>query len=259
MSLADTQRRLRRAVVEGRCDDGLPPLVGGLDPRARLAIHQRHYQASLMKALRTRFSATEWLIGSAPLIDAARSFVRERPPAAPCIAEYGAEFPGWLAAEPVARRAPFLREFAELDWQLGRVSTETDRDPLPFAALQRLSPHALTEARLRLQSGLHYLRSPWPVDEVMALYVTGTEPGQEPLRPAEVRLEVRGARGSFSFTRLDEGDFQFRSAIERGSTLGAAAALAMEADDQFDPGRALAALFTVGLPIAIAPAEGDRR
>jgi hypothetical protein len=259
VSLADAQRSLRQAVVEGRCLEGLPPLVGGRYPHARLAIHQRHYQASLVSALRSRFSATEWLIGSPPLIEAARGFVREHPPAAPCIAEYGAAFPAWLTAAPIARRVPFLGDFAELDWQLGRVSTETDRSPLPFDALKRLPPDALTDVALRLQTGLHYLRSPWPVDEVMTLYVTQTEPGQEPLQPAAVRLEVRGARGSFRCTRLDEGEFQFRSALHRGDTLGAAAARAMEADEQFDPGRALAALFTVALPVAVAPAEGDGR
>jgi len=57
-SLAETQLWIRRAVVDGDTA-GIPPqLIGGRDPRRRLAIHQRHYRSSLVAAIRTKFPAT---------------------------------------------------------------------------------------------------------------------------------------------------------------------------------------------------------
>jgi len=258
VSLAETQRNIREAVVDGGGADLAARLVGGVEPLARLAIHQRHYKSSLVSALLSRFSATEWLIGSPTLIAAAEHFVRHRPPMAPCIAEYGAAFPDWLAELGIARRVPFLGEFAMLDWQLGRVSNEVECRPLSVDALNRATPETLGDVTVRFQPGVHYLGSAWPIDEVMRLFVTETEPGAEPMAPADVRLEVRGARGAFRLPRLDPADFEFRAALHAGTTLAVAASHAMDVDERFDPGRALAALFSAGLAVALSPAHGDR-
>ena len=96
-SLADTQIRLRSALVEGDASAIAPMLVGGRDPLKRLGIHVRHYETSLVEALTRRFPALVWLVGRAPVDAAAREFVHRHPPTAPCIAEYGEEFPAFLA------------------------------------------------------------------------------------------------------------------------------------------------------------------
>ena len=96
LSLAETQLWIRRAVVDGDTA-GIPPqLIGGRNPRRRLAIHQRHYRSSLVAAIRTKFPATAWLLGMPFLDEAAQEFVRQHPPATPCIAEYGEEFPAFF-------------------------------------------------------------------------------------------------------------------------------------------------------------------
>ena len=82
----------------GEAETVAPLLVGGNDPRKRLAIHHRHYETSLVTALLDRFPATIWLVGSTFVTETARQFVRRRPPSRPCIAEYGEEFPAFLSA-----------------------------------------------------------------------------------------------------------------------------------------------------------------
>src|SRR6516225_6928728 len=78
-SLTETQLWIRRAVVDGDTA-GIPPqLIGGRDPRRRLAIHQRHYRSSLVAAIRTKFPATAWLLGMPFLDEAAQEFVRRHP------------------------------------------------------------------------------------------------------------------------------------------------------------------------------------
>jgi hypothetical protein len=51
-------------------------------------------------------------------------------------------------------------------------------------------------------------------------------------------------------TRLDTGSFAFRRAILGGAPVGAAAEGALAADEAFDPGHGLTALFNVGLVTA---------
>ena len=117
-ALADVQAAVRDAIVRGDWRALAPMLVGGTHPEHRLAIHRRHYTASLTRALLDRFPATVWLVGSELVTDAATSFVREQPPSKPCLAEYGESFPHHLGAHPAAASVPYLSQFAELEWHL---------------------------------------------------------------------------------------------------------------------------------------------
>ena len=74
-ALADAQRRLRAAVIENDSRGVVTSLCGARFTERRLAIHQRHYHASLTRALLERFPATVWLVGSPLVADAAASFV----------------------------------------------------------------------------------------------------------------------------------------------------------------------------------------
>jgi hypothetical protein len=257
-SLADTQLSLRRAVVTGDPTGVVPLLVGGRDPEKRLAIHQRHYETSLVTALLDKFPATVWLAGSPFVSEAARHFVYEHPPHAPCIAEYGAEFPEFLSIRPAADRLPYLRAFAELEWRLGQVAVAIGRPSVALEQFSQIDIDVLTDAALILQPGLHYLHASWPVDDVMKLYLTDTAPDRFALAPADVWIEVRGARGEFRINRLDAGEFIFRNAVHEGRVIGDAAECALDANAGFDPGGALARLVAEGLVTAIIRgANGD--
>src|SRR5690349_20038490 len=97
-SLLEIQRRMHNAIVaDGAPRTLLPLLAGGRDPQARLAIHRHHYRASLTRALLDTFPAVTWLVGERFATAAAQAFTREFPPSAPCIAEYGADYPAFLA------------------------------------------------------------------------------------------------------------------------------------------------------------------
>ena len=105
-TLADIQAGIRDALVDGNGAAVAPVLLGGSRPAQRLAIHQRHYVASLTRALVERFPATVWLVGSELVTHVATSFIREHPPSRPCVAEYGDEFPRYLGAHPAAESLP---------------------------------------------------------------------------------------------------------------------------------------------------------
>ena len=63
-SLIDIQSGVRRAVVTGEFAHVADSLVGGRRAEHRLAIHRRHYEASLVGVLLDKFPAATWLVGS---------------------------------------------------------------------------------------------------------------------------------------------------------------------------------------------------
>ena len=193
--LAEIQSRFRNALID--CDVGqiAPILVGGRQPEKRLTIHQRNYERSLVDALLAKFPATGWLLGTPFLTEAARRFVHVHPPQAPCIAEYGVAFPDFLSKYPGVEHLGYLRDFAELEWCVGQVAITVDAVSISGNALSNLGTETLLDMRLTLQPGSRYLKASWPVDELMKLYLTETAPNQLELAPADVWIEVRGARG----------------------------------------------------------------
>lgn len=253
-SLAETQSAFRDALVGAEdCTAILPFLVGGPDPRRRLAIHQRHYETSLLAALRMKFPATAWLTGSAFLQEAARAFIRHHPPTAPCVAEYGQSFPDFLGDYPGAERMPYLRFFTKLEWHLGQVAIAIGRPALALSDFAQVPTEQLPEVALELQSGIHYLHAPWPVDRLISIFLDEPTHPECPLAAEEVWLEVRGARGELRFNRLDPADFAFRTAILAGRSISIAAERALEIDRQIDIGLVFSRLVTDGHVVAIKP------
>jgi len=173
-TLAEIQLQFRDAVVHAGAEVG-PLLIGGSDPVKRLMIHRRNFETSLVDALLGKFPATGWLVGTPFLQQAADRFIREHPPQAPCIAEYGAAFPDFLSQCPGTGHLPYVGEFAELEWHVGQVAI------------------AIDDARC--------MRATWPVDELMKFYLTDTAPDHFELSPIDGWIEVHGGRGQFRLRR----------------------------------------------------------
>jgi hypothetical protein len=246
-SLLEVQAGVRRAVVSGD-PAGVPPmLVGGRDAQRRLAVHSRHYHASLTQVVVDRFPATVWLVGPQLVTDAARAFVVARPPARPCLAEYGADFPAFLSDRPGATALPYLRDFSEIEWRVGAVAVEIDRMAATMELFAGMASDTVADACLSVQPGVRYIATSWNVDELMTLYLTESEPDRFVVIPGDIRIEVRGARGDVRMSRLSRGDFAFRAALAEASPLGDAAERALAADEAFDPGQALVSAMTDGL------------
>lgn len=250
LPLADIQQRIRDAVVGDDLRAAAPLLIGGGDPARRLAIHYRHYETSLADALMGRFPATGWFIGTETLESAVRLFVRAHPPSALCIAEYGQDFPTFVAALPGLERVPCLQAFADLDWHLGRLAVAVDLPAISRNSLAAIPPEHLADTKLTIQPGTHYLEASRPVDDLIGRYLANDVQDRIELPEMAVWLEVRGSRGAFRFARLTPATFAFRASLASGMSIGDSAGRAWGADAAFDPGAALAQLVDSGLVIA---------
>jgi hypothetical protein len=177
VQLAEWQARVRDFVA-GSTDVErtlAPHLVGGARPLNRLAIHRRHYEASLLESLRTRFPATAWLVGDAMLIEAARRFIVEHPPTRPCMAEYGEAFPRFLS-DLAGESASHVEDFAQIEWHVG---------------LAALAVGSTTHVAVQ-----------WNVDVLFDAYLRDDVPDSFSLSPAPGVLAIAGDRGAFTITRL---------------------------------------------------------
>lgn len=259
--LHDLQDAFARAMTSGNPRWLDAELVGGRTPRGRIAIHLRHYQASLTAALCEKFPASAWLVGSERVRDAARAYARRRPPRQPCIAEYGRDFPAFLAAHDGGDQAPlpYLESFAALEWAVGQASIAIESPPCSWQELSRIGPERLLDSTHALQPRVRYMRSRWRIDELMTTYLHGTQPDRFVLVEADTFVEVRGTRGRVQLTRLDESTFVFRAALAEGRALGDAAGDALKRDPMFDAGEAFRELAHAGLiaatALTVAPQE----
>jgi hypothetical protein len=208
---------------------------------------------SLVTALLDRFPATVWLVGTPLVTDAARAFIQAHPPTRPCIAEYGEDFSRFLAVRSGATQVPYLGQFAELEWHLGRLALAVEGPRL--TDLSTIDSTRIAHAQLTLQPSLHYLHLDWGLDRLIALYLTDSEPESYALDVNDTWLELRGVRGDLRMNRLTRGEFTFRSALLAGTALGDAAIATIEVDPGFDPGTALMALLSEGLVASISDAD----
>jgi hypothetical protein len=246
--LADIQAEMRRALVSGETAGIAPLLARG---SKRFEIHRRQYETSLVAALLGKFPVTIWLVGEPFVAAAAREYIRQFPPQAPCIAEYGENFPRFLAASAGAERIPYLCEFAELEWHVGHVASAADQQSETLAYLTSIPSNELPDAVLKMQGGLRYFQTSWPVDELIKIYLTDTAPEQLEFEATKVWLEIHGSRGAFELKRLDAGEFEFRKSICGGQRIGNAIEAALRVNADFEPGQALVALIAAGLIVAM--------
>jgi hypothetical protein len=171
------------------------------------------------------------------------------------MAEYGAGFVGALQWDEGTSALPYLEDVASLDWALGDVAVAVDGAALSITMLANYPPDSLPDLTLRLQPGLRYLRSGWPIDDLVRIRLSERPPDQLHFVPVAVALEIRGARGQFRIGRIEEAALKFRTALASGATLGAAIEGGLSVDPEFDAAAALAALFAEGLVVDIASAN----
>ena len=250
LSLSESQARFRAAVMSPSAE--VPDMLCAPVPVGkRFEIYRRHHRQSLTRHIAGRYPTVEWLLGSVRMLEVTERFVSASPPVSACMAEYGAGFAAALVADAATAALPYLGDVAALDWLLGEVSIAIDRPALAITALAALPSERLPDFGLELQPGLRFLRSAWPVDDLVRLRFGDGPPETLAFGPLAVELELRGARGRFQIGRLDPAVGRFRTSLAAGETLAAAMAQGVAAAPDFDPATALARLFAEGLVVAI--------
>ena len=119
LALRDLQAAFAAHVIGGDRADLVAAVVGDTIPAAaRLRVYRHHVFESLGAALAATFPTVQALVGTDFFRGLARASSVTRLPAQPVLAEYGADFPAFIAGYEAARDLPYLADVARLDWAL---------------------------------------------------------------------------------------------------------------------------------------------
>ena len=219
MSLSDIQNRLHRAIVV-RAGGDLTFLSGSPQEAAtRLDIHRRHFRQSLTRALEKTFPAVVSLVDQRFFAYCADAFIGAAPPVKPCLFEYGADLPAFLANFEPCVALPYLSHVARLEWDIHAVFHELGADD--GAGSYWIAP------------GLRLFRSPFPVHRIWQI-ARGEVEGDVDLDGGQAWLAVfQDDDGDVSVEALAPAAFLFLDARRRGGPFAAALGAARAVEPRF--------------------------
>jgi len=228
----------------------LEAVVGdGLLPTARLQIYRHHVLTSLTEALQATFPVVCRLVDERFFRYAADTYIRQYPPEAPCLFEYGAHFPTFLKTFPPCRDLGYLEGVARLEWALNRALHAEVCAPLDPAVLGTLAAPDVPQLTFQYDPAVTFVRSPWAIDQIWRVHQATEAPTTPVDLHEEVCLEIRRWEDEVGFRRLDPARYTFRALLAAGHTLALAAEAALETDAAFDCVGALSELLADGVVI----------
>ena len=235
-SLRELQAGFHAALLAGDERGVAPDVVDdGLSASARLAVYRHHVFTSLTEALEATYPVVCRLVDRRFFGWVADQYVRVRPPAGPCLFEYGADFPEFVAAFPACAHLPWLADVARLEWAMNAALHAPDALPLEPEALRALDPAALARLTLRLDPSATLLASRWPVDAIWRANQAGADlTVTVDLDAGGASLEVRRVDDGVVLRALPPATFALRAALAAGRTLEDAVEQALDTDPAFD-------------------------
>ena len=228
----------------------------GMAPGARLQIYRHHVIFTLTEVLASTFPVVCRLVDRRFFGYAADRYIREQPPAGPCLFEYGELFSDFLATFPACLHLQYLADVARLEWAIHRAVHADDAEILDPARLAEVPPAQIGQIGLVLHPSVSLLVSPFPVDRIWHANQPDADPGAGvSLDAGGVRLEVHRLGEDAVFRPLDAGSHALRAALAGGAPLERALAAARSADPAADVTLVLQQLLSDGIVTAIrAPA-----
>jgi len=228
-SLAVLQSQMAAALLASdREAQQLPePLFAGAHPGAvGLRVHRNTVLGALSNALRSSFKAVEQLVGEAFFDRMAVAYARARPPQAPQLDAYGADFPGFIDGFPSTEALPYLGELAQFEWQLDELGRE--RGDRVSGARSMLIAGGV---RLHFAASLRLHQARFPVDQLREA-ILAEDTGTLAIlvqQPAGYRYALWRTEAGVGLARLGVAAAAFLEAAllgqEAGQAINAAAAV----------------------------------
>ena len=254
LALRELQAAFGRAMLGAHPDAALLAGIAGdgMVAAARLACYRHHVAATLGAVLREAYPVVTRLVDERFFAYAADQFVRAHPPAGPCLFEFGARFPAFLAQFPPTRPLGYLPDVARLEWALHAAHHAVDPPPVPLPALAGAGGAGWPSAVLRLHPALAFVQSRWPVHRIWAANQPDADgEGAVDLGAGGVRLVVERDGPRAAFRELPAADWALRRALAAGRPLADAVLAALEVDGDLDVTCALRALFEDGCVVDV--------
>jgi len=252
LALRDLQTAFAAHILEGRDDDRLANSVVGdsIAAAARLRVYRHHVFHSLASALGDTFVTVRALVGEGFFRMMARAYVARALPTQPVLAEYGVDFPAFVATYEPAQGLPYLADIARLDWALNAAFQAPRGAVLGVADLQAIPMEQLPAQRLALVPGHALICSPYPIDRIWQAAQPGADPESTALESEPARLLVVRREEDAAFVSVAVGEASFLAALADGETLEKAAGRGLSADPGFDLSAGFARFLGLGAFVA---------
>jgi hypothetical protein len=229
-------------------DRAIPPLVSGPKGKAaakRYAVYRNNVTVSLIDALAAVYPAVQRITGVEFFRAMARFHVRETPPTSPLLFECGYDFPAFIEQYEYARSMPWLADTARVERAWLDAYHAADTSPLAASDLASVPAERLADLVFTPHPATRLVRSRFAAVTIFAANrdaapvaeIDASRPEDALITRPEFEVVVR---------RLAPGHAEFLSALIAGRPLGEAAAVALEAQSDFDIGMGLATLIESG-------------
>lgn len=233
-ALRELQGAMRAGVLGGDAQSALALILpDGLTPEGRLALYRNNTLTSLTAALKATFPVVCRLVEERFFSFAAARYIRQRPPAQPCLAEYGADFADFLAAFEPVRHLHYLPDVARLEWAVNLAYHAPDASRLDPAALAAVRPERQEAIAFVLHPSSRLVASPYPIELVWRANQPEGD-GVVDLGIGSSRLLVWRRELDVHVAELGAAGFAFADALAAGRSLGAAYRLAAAVEPDFD-------------------------
>lgn len=252
LALRDLQTVFAAHLLEGSADRVTDSVVGdSITAAARLRIYRHQVFDSLAAALASTFDTVQALVGEGFFQTMARAYVAQNLPAHPVLAEYGADFPIFVAGYEPVRGLIYLADIARLDWALSAAVQAPSDSVLGVVDLQAIPMEQLPEQRLTLAPGHALIRSPYPIDRIRAAAHSDADARDFDLENEPARLLVLRRDDGAAFVAIGPGEASFLTALAEGQTLETAAAAGFGTEPGFDLSSGFARFLALGLFAAL--------
>lgn len=230
----------------------------GLAPAARVEVYRNNVLAMFEGALERTYPVLRRRVGDGYFRGLARAYRDAHPSRSGDLHWVGSSFPAWLASYLAGGEYAWLADLARLEWACEEAQVAGQSAPLEPAALARVAPGELGDARLVLQASVRLVESAYPVWSVWRENQPDAPGAPVDFSIGPQRVVVACGETGLVLHSVPEDHFRFVAALASGATLGMAVDESGIAIDQLPA--LLAWLFSAGLVAAVAAtSSGDRR
>jgi hypothetical protein len=246
LALRDLQAAFAAHLAGAERPDLGAEVVGDTIPAAaRLRVYRHHVLESLGSALAATFPTVRALVGADFFRGLAYAFIDRSLPAQPVLAEYGADFPAFVAGCKAARSLPYLADIARLDWALNVAFHASPEGRLTAAGLAQVPAGRLPLLRLALAPGSALITSAYPLDRIWSASQPDAPSGTVDLSGRADLLVLRRPDDA-AFVGLSAGEAAFVADVAAGKSLEEAGLAAGGAEPGCDLSATFAKLLALG-------------
>lgn len=202
---------------------------------AAIEIYRNNYRGNLHDTLAGAYPVIMQLVGDEFFRFLARKFIEQHPSRSGNLHHYGAEMADFVAAFEPAWGLPYLPDVAALEWACHRAYFADDAPTLDLGKLAQMPPGQYPDLVLHTHPSCHLVRSRYPVVTIWQAHQPGAD--------VDFRIDLDSGTSIALVNRKDDvvtvnelsaADAGWLQAIQHGTALGEATAVALERHPDFD-------------------------